>query len=95
MKNLNYLMNHIPYQIFKNISSKTYIIKKHEAVTNNPPIRIYVNKIERLLDIIRYFTEKFLKIFNSEFSNIEIWVTDQNSKPVDIEDKVNITLVIN
>ena len=64
-------------------------------MTNNPPIRIYVNKIERLLDIIRYFTQKFLKIFNSEFSNIEIWFTDQNSKPVDIEDKVNITLVIN
>ena len=23
-----------------------YIIKKHETVTDNPPIRIYVNKIE-------------------------------------------------
>ena len=23
-----------------------YIIKKHETVTNNPPIRIYINKIE-------------------------------------------------
>ena len=23
-----------------------YIIKKHEAVTDNPPVRIYVNKIE-------------------------------------------------
>ena len=23
-----------------------YIIKKHETVTENPPIRIYVNKIE-------------------------------------------------
>ena len=23
-----------------------YIIKKHKAVTDNPPIRIYVNKIE-------------------------------------------------
>ena len=23
-----------------------YIIKKHEAVADNPPIRIYVNKIE-------------------------------------------------
>ena len=23
-----------------------YIIKKYETVTNNPPIRIYVNKIE-------------------------------------------------
>ena len=37
----------------------------------------------------------FLKIFNSEFSYIEVWFTDQNSKPLEIENKINITLVIN
>ena len=37
----------------------------------------------------------FLKTFNSEFSYIEAWFTDQNSKPLEIEDKINITLVIN
>ena len=37
----------------------------------------------------------FLKTFNSEFSYIEVWFTDQNSKPLVIEDKINITLVIN
>ena len=37
----------------------------------------------------------FLKTFNSEFSNVEVWFTDQNSKPLEIEDKTNITLVIN
>ena len=37
----------------------------------------------------------FLKIFNSEFSYIEVWFTDQNFKPLEIEDKINITLVIN
>ena len=37
----------------------------------------------------------FLKTFNSEFSHIEEWFTDQNSKPLEIEDKINITLVIN
>ena len=36
-----------------------------------------------------------LKIFNSEFSYIEAWFNDQNSKPIEIEDKLNITLVIN
>ena len=30
-----------------------------------------------------------------EFSYIEVWFTDQNSKPLDIEYKTNITLVIN
>ena len=39
----------------------------------------------------------FLKTFNSEFSEfrIEIWSTDQNSKPLKIEDKINNTLVFN
>ena len=36
-----------------------------------------------------------LKTFNSEFSYIEVWFTDQSSKPLEIEAKINITLVIN
>ena len=36
----------------------------------------------------------FLKTLNSEFSYLEVWFTDQNSKPLEI-DKTNITLVIN
>ena len=35
-----------------------------------------------------------LKTLNSEFSYIEVWFTDQNSKPLEIEDKISITLVI-
>ena len=37
----------------------------------------------------------FLKTFDSEFSYIEVCFTDQNSKPLEIEDKINTTLVIN
>ena len=36
----------------------------------------------------------FLETFNSEFSYIEVWFIDQSSKPLEIEDKINITLVI-
>ena len=36
----------------------------------------------------------FLKTFDSEFSHIEVWFTDQNSNPLEIENKINITLVI-
>ena len=36
----------------------------------------------------------FLKIFDSEFSHSDVWFTDQNSKQLEIEDKINITLVI-
>ena len=37
----------------------------------------------------------FLKAFNSEFLYIEVWSTDQNSKPLEIKDKINIILIIN
>ena len=37
----------------------------------------------------------FLKAFSSEFSYLEVWFTDQNSKLLEIEDKISITLVIN
>ena len=37
----------------------------------------------------------FLKTYDSELSYIKVWVTDQNSNPLEIEDKINITLVIN
>ena len=33
----------------------------------------------------------FLKTFNLEFSYIEIWFTDHNSQPLQIEDKIKIT----
>ena len=48
----------------------------------------------QLLDISpKNFT--FLKTLNSAFSYAEVWFTDQNSKPLEIEDQINITLVIN
>ena len=36
----------------------------------------------------------FLKTFNSGFQEIEVWFTDQNNNPVEVEDKINITLII-
>ena len=37
----------------------------------------------------------FLKTFDSEFPYIEVQFKDQNFNPPEIEDKINITLVIN
>ena len=36
----------------------------------------------------------FLKTFNSEFQKIKVWFTDQTSKPLEVEDKINLTLII-
>ena len=37
----------------------------------------------------------FLKTYDSEFLYVEVWFVDQNSNPIEIKDKINITLVIN
>ena len=36
----------------------------------------------------------FLKTFNFEFQEIKIWFTDQTSKPLEVEDKINVTLMV-
>ena len=36
----------------------------------------------------------FLKTFSSEFQDIRVWFADQNSQPLEIEDRINLTLVI-
>ena len=53
------------------------------------------NKLfSQLLDIsLKNFIS--LKTFNSKFSYIEVCFTNQNSKPLKINDKINITLIIN
>ena len=37
----------------------------------------------------------FLKTMNTEFSEIEVWFTDQNNNALEIEDNVYISLIIN
>ena len=147
-----------------------YILKKHSESVDNPPIRIYVNRIENritfkiksgyCLELLTPETMKllgstenkitkdknsenvprlevaelvlvhcnlvnndyqqdsrilyafvpnrtfdslleisptnrvFLKTFNSEFQKIKVWFTDQTSKPLELEDKINVTLII-
>ena len=36
----------------------------------------------------------FLTTFNSEYDKNIVWVTDQNSQPLEIEDRINLTTVI-
>ena len=51
-----------------------------------------LNKLfHQLLDIS---SKNFTFLYLSEFSYIEVWFTDQNCKTLEIEDKINITLLI-
>ena len=62
----------------------------------------FVNKIQEscihlfLINhlVICYIFHPLVKTFNLEFSYIEVWFTDRNSKLLEIKDKINIILVI-
>ena len=51
------------------------------------------NSFCQLFDILP--NNFIFKTFISEFLYIEVWITDQNSNSLEIEDKINITIVIN
>ena len=36
----------------------------------------------------------FLKAFNSEYDEIIVWLTDQNSQPSEIEGRINLTMLV-
>ena len=36
----------------------------------------------------------FLKAFNSEFQEIIVWFTEQNSQPLEIEERINLTMLV-
>ena len=36
----------------------------------------------------------FLKTFNSKYDEIIVWFTDQNSKPLETGNRINLTMVI-
>ena len=79
----------------------TQVLLIHCNIVNNDyeqNIRVFYTFVPhkffgQLLDISPK-TFIFLKTFNSEFSYIEVWFIDQNSKPLEIEDKINIPLVM-
>ena len=52
------------------------------------------NKPFRSLLEISATNHIFLKTFNAEYDGIKVWFTDQNSKPLEIEDRTNLTMVI-
>ena len=56
------------------------------TIVPNKPFR-------RLLDISPT-NQIFLKTFNSEYDEIKVWFADQNSQPLKIEDRINLTMVI-
>ena len=66
LKTLNYLVDHFLCQIFKII---LIILSKNQTVADNPPVRIYVNKLEKILHLeslkVRKLKMKMMKMYCS------------------------------
>ena len=52
------------------------------------------NKPFRSLLEISPTSHIFLKTFNSEYDKTKVWFTDQNSQPLEMEDRINLTMVV-
>ena len=81
------------------------VILAHYNIVNNDyqhDSRVFRFVPNKLFGQVRDISPKkiiFFKKFNSGFSYIEVWFSDQNSKPLEIEDHkytslININLVI-
>ena len=76
------------------------VVLSHCNLANNnyqqvPNILSFVpNKQFSQLITIAPHSLTMLNTTNTKFSSIEVWFTNQNSKPLEIEDKVNMTLII-
>ena len=92
------------YENGKNVSrlENTELVLIHCNIVNNDYQQdsrvLYTFVSNKSFDQLLNISPKnfiFLKTFNSEFSYIKVWFTDQNSKLLEIEDKISITLVTN
>ena len=75
----------------------TEVVLVHCNIVNNDSRVLHTfvpNKTFGSLSEISPTNNIFLTTFNSDFQNIEVWFTDQNSQPLQIEDRINLTLVI-
>ena len=94
------------------------MLKKHSESVDNPPIRIYVNRIKNRITFkiksgyyLELLTPETMKLLGSaeskitkdkngknvprlEVVEIKIWFTDQTSAPLELEDKIDVTLII-
>ena len=75
----------------------TEVVLVHCNIVNNDYQVLYtfvLNKPFGSLLEISPTNHIFLKTFNSEYDEIIVWFTDQNSQPLEIKDRINLTMVI-
>ena len=79
----------------------TEVVLVHCNITNNyyqQDLRVLYTFVPNILfgslSEISPTNHIFFKTFNSEFKDKEVWFTDQNSQPLEVADRINLTSVI-
>ena len=72
-----------------------YNIVNNDYQQNSGVLYTFVpNKLFGSLLEISPTNHLFLKTFNSEYDEIKVWFTDQNSQPLEAEDRINLTMIV-
>ena len=74
--------------VYCNLVNNNYQQTSKESFTFVP------NKQFRQLITISPHSLMMLKTTSAEFQFVEMWFTDQNNRPLEIDDSINITLII-
>ena len=78
----------LPYLEITEVETAHYIIVSNDYQPNSTVL--FTSASHKLFGNLLHISPKnfkFLKTFDSKFSYIEVWSTDQNSKPLEIVDK--------
>ena len=70
------------------------VVNKYYKQTSKLLFTFVPNKEHGQLITVSPETLIMLKTVNTEFSFIGIWFTDQDNRPLEIEDSVNISLIV-
>ena len=95
------LLQFLTLKILFNLSTKNKVVLVHCNLVNNTYqeaskvlFTFVPNKQFGQLITISPHLLTMLKTTNAEFQSIQLWFTDENNRPLKIEDSVNITLII-
>ena len=64
------------------------VILAHCNIVNND------SRFKSIIYVCSPTNHFFLKTFNSEYDETKVWFRDQNSQPLEIEDRINLTMAI-
>ena len=70
-------------------------IVNHDYQQDSRVVYMFVpNKLFGSLLEVSLRSHIFLKTFNSEYDEVKVWFTEQNSKPLEIEDKIHLAMIV-